>query len=67
LGLTSSSDAAIDLRALTSTSTSKWPALARTAPSFMTRKCSAVSTLTLPVHVMNMSPTLAAAMDPRTS
>ncbi len=48
-------------------STSKWPALASTAPSFMRSKCSRTSTSRVPVTVMNTSPRSAAASDGMTS
>jgi len=44
-----------------SISTSKCPELARTAPSFISRKCSGASTSRSPVRVMNTSPSRAAS------
>ena len=44
-----------------SISTSKWPAFAMTAPSFMTSKCSRRITLVSPVTVTNTSPIRAAS------
>ena len=44
-----------------STSTSKWPAFVRMAPSFMVSKCSAVMMPLQPVTVMKRSPIFAAS------
>src|SRR5579884_822332 len=44
-----------------SISTLKWPELARTAPSFISRMCSTRITFTFPVSVTKMSPTGAAS------
>jgi hypothetical protein len=44
-----------------SISTSKWPALASTAPSFMTSMCSRPITVVSPVTVTNTSPIRAAS------
>ena len=57
---------AISRSAATLTSTSKWPALERIAPSFIIGKCRAEITSSQPVTVTKMSPRLAASSMERT-